>query len=157
MVFVAGQGVFLIMISIERSAILPTTATKMFDLINDVASYPKYMSGCERVEVLEQSATSMVARLHVRKAGLSQSFTTRNVLSPPKTIQLNLVEGPFSKFSGLWEITELGGEACKVVLSLEFVVKSKLAAKALERLFKSVADDLVEAVSQRALQQPALK
>ncbi len=140
------------MIEIERSAILPTSAEIMFDIINDVAAYPSYMSGCEKAEILEQNETSMVAKLHVRKAGMSQSFTTRNEMRRPESIALNLVEGPFSRFSGQWQITSLADNASKVVLKLEFVVRSKLAGKALERLFRSVADEMVEAISTRAQQ-----
>ena len=140
------------MIEIERSAILSASAEHMFEMINDVAAYPSFMSGCENAEILEESETSMVARLHVRKAGISQSFTTRNELRRPESITLNLVEGPFSHFSGQWCITALAEDASKVVLKLQFVVRSKLAGKALERLFRSVADEIVEAVSVRANQ-----
>lgn len=140
------------MIEIERSAILPASADNMFELINDIEAYPAYMSGCDNAEILEQDETSMVARLHVRKAGMSQSFTTRNELKRPESITLNLIEGPFSHFEGQWQITALGEQASKVVLRLEFTVRSKLAGKALERLFRMVADEMVEAISSRAQQ-----
>ncbi len=135
---------------IERSAILMQPAERMFDLINDVEAYPEFMRGCEQAVVIEQSDCIMVARLSVKKAGLRQSFTTRNELSRPERIIMELVEGPFSKFAGQWHITALSEQASKVELRLDFTVSSGLASKALEQLFKSVADDLVGAMSARA-------
>lgn len=135
---------------IERSALLMQPAERMFDLINDVEAYPQFMRGCESAVVIEQSTTIMVARLSVKKAGLRQSFTTRNELSRPETIVMTLVEGPFSRFAGNWRITPLSEQASKVALQLDFDISSGLASKALEQLFKSVADDLVGAMSARA-------
>lgn len=138
------------MVNIERSALLQRSAGYMFDMINDIEAYPQYMRGCEKAEVLERGETIMVATLHVRKAGLMQAFTTRNEMSRPDSIQLSLVDGPFSEFSGCWSLLPLAEEACKVSLTLNFTVQSRFASKALEALFRSVADELVEAVSKRA-------
>lgn len=135
---------------IERSALLMRPAEHMFDLINDVEAYPEFMRGCEKAVVIEQSDTIMVAQLRVKKAGLRQSFTTRNELSRPESIIMTLVEGPFSRFAGQWQITALSEQASKVALQLDFDISSGLASKALEQLFKSVADDLVGAMSARA-------
>ncbi len=135
---------------IERSALLMQPAEHMFDLINDVEAYPEFMRGCEKAVVIEHSDTIMVAQLSVKKAGLRQSFTTRNELSRPESISMTLVEGPFSRFAGQWRITPLSEQASKVALQLDFDISSGLASKALEQLFKSVADDLVGAMSARA-------
>lgn len=138
------------MVEIHRSALLQRPVEFMFELINDVEAYPQYMSGCEKVEVLERSETIMVATLHVRKAGLKQQFTTRNKLSRPEKVQLELVDGPFAEFFGQWLLQPLAADACKVNLQLNFTVQSRLASKALEALFRSVGDELVEAVCKRA-------
>ncbi len=139
-----------VMIRLERSALLMKSANFMFDMINDVDAYPQYMQGCEAAEVISADHASMTARLKVRKAGLSHSFTTRNELLRPSQIKLELVEGPFSRFSGQWSILELNDNACKVALLLEFAINKRLAVKPLEALFKSVGDELVDAVCRRA-------
>ena len=71
---------------INRSALVMHSAKQMFDLVNDVASYPQFLDGCVGVDLLEQSETHMVARLHLRKAGLSYQFVTRNQLREPGLI-----------------------------------------------------------------------
>ena len=50
----------------------------------------------------------MLARLDVRIAGMSVSFTTRNMLDPVSRIELALADGPFQQFSGLWTFDALG-------------------------------------------------
>lgn len=138
------------MVEIERTALLMHPIDRMFALINDVAAYPDYLNGCERVEILEQTESSMTARLHLARGGIRQSFTTRNTLFRPERIELELVEGPFTRFAGQWQLTALNDTACKVSLRLEFDINSRLAAKAVGRLFKTVGDDLVDAICRRA-------
>lgn len=67
---------------IQRTALLPYTARDMYLLVNDIAAYPSYMDGCVGAEVLARDEGEMVARLDLAKAGVRQSFTTRNQLVP---------------------------------------------------------------------------
>ena len=116
----------------------------MFGLVNDVAAYPRRFSWCESSEVLEQTESHMLARLDLRIAGLRTSFTTRNALAPPNRIELKLVEGPFRELNGLWVFHTLAEDACKISLSLEFDVASKLVGSALAIGFQGLADRLVD-------------
>lgn len=138
------------MTTVRRSALVNYSAEQMYHLVNDVAAYPQYMNGCVGAEIIEQSASQMVARLDVSKAGLTQSFTTRNTLKPHNEILLSLEDGPFSSFQGAWRFEALKEDACKVVFELEFDVKRKLLKKAVDMLFKSVAGDMVDSLTKRA-------
>jgi ribosome-associated toxin RatA of RatAB toxin-antitoxin module len=80
---------------IQQNALLPYSAQAMFELVNDIASYPEFMDGCLGAEVLSQSETEVLARLDLGKAGLKYSFTTKNLLTPPDTMLMELVDGPF--------------------------------------------------------------
>lgn len=138
------------MASIHRSALLPYSAKQMFDLVNDIESYPSYMDGCVGSEVFFRDASCIEARLDLSKGGIKQSFATRNRLVEPESITMELVEGPFSHFEGVWRFTHLQDSACKVSLDLEFTVSNKLVGMAAKRLFDSVAGNLVDALCQRA-------
>ena len=117
---------------------------RMYGLVNDVAAYPRRFKWCESSEVLEQSEVHMLARIDLRIAGLRTSFTTRNTLSAPTRIELKLVEGPFRELNGLWVFHSLAEDACKVSLSLDFDVTSKLVGSALAIGFQGLADRLVD-------------
>lgn len=135
---------------IDRSALVTYSPAMMFDLVNDVAAYPDYMDGCVGAAVLRSSAKEMVARLDLSKAGVRQSFTTRNRLLRPHEIEMTIEEGPFRHFSGVWHFKALGEHACKVSLHLEFEFNSRLMGKAAGLLFAQVANNLVAALIQRA-------
>lgn len=138
------------MASIHRSALLPYSAKQMFDLVNDIESYPSYMDGCVGSEVFFRDASFIEARLDLSKGGIKQSFATRNRLLEPESITMELVEGPFSHFEGIWRFAHLQDRACKVSLDLEFTVSNKLVGLAAKRLFDSVAGNLVDALCHRA-------
>ena len=140
------------MASIHRSALLPYSAGKVYDLVNDVGAYPQFMDGCVAARVLEESGEHMVARLDLSRAGISQSFTTRNILAPKTRIHLTLEEGPFENFSGCWCFEALREDACKVTLDLDFRLRRGLLGAAAARLLDSVTNNLVDAVVRRARQ-----
>ncbi len=129
---------------IHRHALVRHSARRMFDLVNDVAAYPRRFTWCDASEVIAQDETSMIARLDVRAAGLRISFTTRNSMTRPTRIVLALEDGPFSEFGGSWTFQTLAEDACKVSLSLEFEVASKLIGGAMVIGFQGLADRMVD-------------
>lgn len=138
------------MTEVNRSALVLHTAEQMFDLINDVRQYPEFLPGCVRTEVIHESESEIEATLYLAKAGLKYSFTTRNQLQRPQRMEIALVEGPFSSFSGTWVLTPLSEEACKVEFTLRFEFKGSLTSMAMNKLFNSVATSMVEVFVQRA-------
>jgi ribosome-associated toxin RatA of RatAB toxin-antitoxin module len=132
------------MTSIHRHALVRHSAARMYGLVNDVASYPERFSWCEGSEVIEASDSEMLARLDLRIAGLPISFTTRNALTPPTSIELTLEEGPFRQFGGLWVFHSLDEDACKVSLTLDFDIAGKLVGSALALGLQGLADRMVD-------------
>lgn len=137
---------------IQRSALLPYPAQALFDLVNDVASYPQFLPWCSSSEVLSADAQEMRATLTVAKGGLSQRFMTRNRLVAGASIEMQLEEGPFSQLHGLWEFKALGDKACKISLDMTFDYAGPLVKATLGPLFNQAANTLVDAFCQRAKQ-----
>ena len=122
----------------------------MFDLVNDVASYPEFLPWCASSEVLEENDSSMTAQLSIARSGISQSFTTKNTLDRPNSIRLSLVDGPFDALRGDWVFEQLGTDGCRVEMNLAFEINSKIAGVMLAGVFEKAADTLVEAFGVRA-------
>jgi ribosome-associated toxin RatA of RatAB toxin-antitoxin module len=135
---------------INRSALLPYNAEQVFALVNDVEAYPHFMDGCVGATILRHEDSVMEARLDLARGGIQQSFSTRNLLAPPREITLELVDGPFEYFNGRWDFRALGDAACKLSLDLEFRVNGAVLGVAAAKLFDRVTADLVDAVSRRA-------
>ena len=135
---------------ISRSALVMHSAQDMYDLVNNVASYPQFMDGCAAVEVLEHTEKTMLARLDLKRAGVQISLMTRNSLQSPQRIEMHLEDGPFKKLKELWLFKPLTEEACKVSLDLEFEFSSRGMGLAASNLFAGVANNLVDSLCQRA-------
>ncbi|WP_299579483.1 type II toxin-antitoxin system RatA family toxin [uncultured Microbulbifer sp.] len=138
------------MTEIERSALVMYSAEQMFDLVNDVASYPQFLPGCRGAEILHRDKQILEARLDLSRAGIRQSFTTRNQLMRPTSMTLTLVDGPFENFTGHWMFTPLAESACKVTFSLAFSMKSRLIAAAAGKIFSDLANQMVAVMCARA-------
>ena len=137
---------------IEREALVTFSAEQMFALVNDIESYPQFLPGCTEAAILSRSEGEIEARLNLEKGSFSQSFVTRNQLNHPHSIDMRLVDGPFKKLEGRWTFDSVGDHGCKVKLRLEFEFKNKLMALAAGHWFETVANQLVDAVCQRAQQ-----
>ena len=137
---------------VERSALVSYSAAQMFDLVNDIEAYPKFMDGCVGAQVLARGDDWLEARLDLSKAGVTQSFITRNQLQPPLSMSMNLVDGPFKYLRGVWRFTPLGDAACKVSFELEFELQNRLLGMAVGKLFEAVSNRQVDALCARAKQ-----
>ena len=138
--------------TINKTALLPHSAQTMFDLVADIARYPEFLPGCSGAEIIEQEDNVVVARLELSKAGVTQSFVTRNTNEPHASIRLTLEDGPFDSLSGEWRFDALSEEASRVSLDLTFQLRSGLLKMAASRLFETVANDMVDAMVKRANQ-----
>lgn len=130
--------------TIRRSALVEHSATRMFDLVNDVAAYPRRFDWCSAARLIEQDESRVVARLDLGLGSLSTWFTTENTLDRPHRIDMNLVDGPFRKLHGRWDFHALDESACKVTLTLEFEPSSRLLAPAMAIGFQALADRMVD-------------
>ena len=130
--------------SITRSALVGHTATRMFDLVNDVAAYPRRFAWCEQAQILEQGEQRMVARLDLGLGSLRTWFTTENTLERPGRIDMQLRDGPFRRLHGLWTFHALDETSCKVSLTLDFEPSSRLLAPVLTLGFQGLADRMVD-------------
>ena len=138
------------MASIKRSALVQYSADQIFDLVNDIEKYPEFMLGCVEAVVIDRDDESIVGKLKLSRAGITQEFTTKNLLTRPNSIEMQLVEGKFKTFSAQWSFDVLSDDACKVALSMDFEFDSFFIDTAAEKLLMSSANSLVDAIVRRA-------
>ena len=138
------------MTHIARSALLPYSAERLFELVNDIARYPEFLEGCVDATILSRTDDIVEARLELSKHGVRQQFSTRNQLVRPEKIILQLLNGPFEALHGEWHFKALASDACKVSLDLHFEMQQALTQRAAEKMFESVANNLVRSLCQRA-------
>ena len=137
---------------IHKTSIMPFTSRQMFDLVNDIKSYPKFLPWCVATEVEGVNDNELFATMSLSWAGIQQSLTTRNTLHPGKRIDMDLVKGPFSRFAGCWTFEDKLQDGCGVVLELNYEFQTTLQRLTLGGLFKYVMYASVDAYKARARQ-----
>ncbi|AOW76226.1 ubiquinone-binding protein [Colwellia sp. PAMC 20917] len=135
---------------ISRSALVMYSVDQMYQLINDIVAYPQFIPNCGDSKIISQQGNEVTAALMVSKGVLKKWFTTKNTLIGNNKVQLDLVDGPFKKLTGYWQLTELSEEACKISLHLEYEFSSKVFDLAFGRVFTSLTNNMVQAFTQRA-------
>ncbi|HNP36929.1 MAG TPA: type II toxin-antitoxin system RatA family toxin [Woeseiaceae bacterium] len=136
--------------TVSRNALVPYSAPQMYALVDDIESYPEFLPWCDQAEVRARSEHQVEATIHLRRGGLTKSFTTRNRLQPPEIIALDLLSGPFRKLRGQWKFQALAANACKVSLHLEFDFDNRLTDMLFGSFFESTCNSLVDAFTRRA-------
>ena len=136
---------------IKRNALVNYSPAEMYELVNDVDSYAKFLPWCRSSAVLSESETEMRASVEIAKGVLNKTFTTQNKLTKNSRIEMALVDGPFSQLRGFWLFEPLKTEgACRVNLELEFEFDNAMMSLAAKPIFTQIANSLVDAFCKRA-------
>lgn len=138
--------------SLKRSAIVPYSARQMFELVNNIEDYPRFLPWCHSTEIISRTETEIVATLEINWKGMRKKFTTRNTLQPYDRMDMNLVTGPLKHMEGIWNFQPLNDKACKVLLDLEFEFAGSFIDRLFEPVFQHIANSLVDAFCKRAVE-----
>jgi ribosome-associated toxin RatA of RatAB toxin-antitoxin module len=135
---------------VERSVYVHYSAEQMFDLVEDVESYPQFLPWCAGSRVIADHEGGVDASVDIAYRGIRTRFTTRNQHRYPEQIRLALIEGPFRSLNGHWNFIALRAGACKVHLALDYQFASGLLGRAIAPVFDAIADSLVDSFARRA-------
>ena len=138
------------MTTIKRNALVPYTSRQMFELVSNVADYPRFLPWCHQTHIISQDEKHVEATLEIVWSGLHKSFTTRDYLYPYERIDITLVHGPFKHLEGRWSFVELGGHGCKVNMEIEFELTGSVFDRMFQPIFNHIANSLVDAFCKRA-------
>jgi ribosome-associated toxin RatA of RatAB toxin-antitoxin module len=135
---------------VEKSALVKFSAQQMFDLVNDIEAYPRFLPWCSDSRILKREGDIVEAELLISKGGFKKSFSTRNIIDEGGRITVSLLEGPFSYLEGTWDFMPLREDASKISLNLEFEMPGLLANLAFGAVFNQICNTMVSSFTQRA-------
>ncbi len=138
------------MTHVQRSALLPFTATQMYQLVNDVDSYPEFVPWCVKCDVGKENEREKYATMHFASRGIKASVTTCNELIEDEKITMYLITGPFKHLTGCWQFYKIDNSACRIELDIEFLFSNRLYEVTLGSIFNQVATKLVSSFTARA-------
>ncbi len=135
---------------INRSALVTFTPKQMYDIVNDVDKYVEFLPWCGASEKIDDYGDSVKASVTIAKGPVHKKFITQNKLEKNKTIEVELVDGPFKYLKGSWSFDDIKGQACKISLNLEFEFTNGLVSIAIGPVFNQIANSMVDAFVERA-------
>jgi ribosome-associated toxin RatA of RatAB toxin-antitoxin module len=142
---------------VKKSVLLWYTPREMYELVTAVERYPEFLPWCDKVDVLAREDDAVTARLSLAYAGVRHAFTTRNRNEDGRTVEMALVDGPFSLLDGLWQFLPLNkagasgeAKACKVEFELRYAFSSGALEAVVSPVFDRIANTFVDSFVQRA-------
>jgi ribosome-associated toxin RatA of RatAB toxin-antitoxin module len=136
--------------TVKRSARVPYTTEQMFDLVNDVESYPKFLHWCKGARIDQRQGNTVEATLEIGVLGFQQRFRTRNTLQRPERIGIDLVSGPFRRLRGEWRFNPAQDRGAEISLTLTFEVTLSPFGIVFAKVFEELAVSQMTAFIQRA-------
>lgn len=136
--------------TVKRSARVAHTTEQMFDLVNDVESYPKFLHWCRGARVDLVQGNTIEATLDIGVLGFHQRFRTRNTLTRPERIGIDLVSGPFRRLRGEWRFVAAPSGGTDVSLALSFEVTLSPFGIVFAKVFEELAASQMTAFIDRA-------
>jgi len=137
---------------VRRSALLPFKAVQIYGLVADVERYPEFLPWCTNAQILADEGEFVTVKLGLAHGIARGSFTTRNHLVPERSVEMRLVDGPFSLLEGRWEFTPIQQAGTRADLHVRFATQSVLGGIVLGPAFQQICNQLVDAFGRRAHQ-----
>ena len=138
------------MAMVEKSVLIERSAQQMFDLVENIEDYPRFLPWCSRTHVEFRDQSKTVATLHINYLSVKSHFTTENEKEAPLRMSIRLVDGPFRRLEGLWRFKPLTDQACKIEFQLAYDFSSKMFEKVIGPVFSQITNTFVDAFVRRA-------
>lgn len=138
------------MADVYKTVLVPHSAERMFQLVDEAERYPEFLPWCGGVDLKWRDEGITSATLHIDYHGLKQNFTTENAKEFPTLMDIRLVDGPFRHLEGVWRFIPLAADACKIEFRLHYEFASPLLEKIIAPVFSHIANTFVDAFVERA-------
>lgn len=142
------------MTSHSETKFLPYTADQMYDLVADVAKYPKFLpwTAAARVRSTTDKGdhVEMLADLVISFKVFRETFCSRVLLWPDiRKIDTSYLDGPFKHLESSWQFREAEG-GCEVSFEVDFEFKNRLLQGAAGMFFNEAMQRVVRSFEARA-------
>lgn len=140
---------------VRKSVLLWYTPREMYELVTGIDAYPHFLPWCDKAQIIESHEDGVTARLGLHYMGIRHAFTTRNTHQPGESVEVRLVDGPFSLLDGTWFFKSIGRpgseqQACRIEFDLRYAFSSLTLEAVVSPVFDRVANTFVDCFVRRA-------
>ena len=135
---------------------LPYTAQQMYDLVADVASYPKFLPWNSAARIRSRRPIAgggevMEADLVISFKVFRERFGSRVTLWPAdRRIDTEYLDGPFKYLKSGWSFADLPHGSCKVDFFVDFEFRNRVLQGVIGIVFNEAMHRIVKAFEDRA-------
>ncbi|TNJ41604.1 type II toxin-antitoxin system RatA family toxin [Phaeobacter sp. B1627] len=134
---------------------MPYTAQQMYDLVADVAAYPKFLPWCSaariRSRTRQEASEVMEADLVISFKVFRERFGSRVVLHPDdKKIDTEYLDGPFRYMKSNWAFSDREDGGCDASFFVDFEFKNAVLQGIIGVVFNEAMQRIVRAFERRA-------
>jgi coenzyme Q-binding protein COQ10 len=123
---------------------------RMFDLVSDLEAYPRFIPNCKAMDVRDDAAGGVLARMTISFGPITQAYTSRVVADPATmTITATSSDGPFSYLDSKWTFTP-EGEGTRIRFDVDFKIANPLIAAVAEPAFAAKQGEIIDAFEDEA-------
>lgn len=144
-------------IHFKESKTLPFAAQKLFALVADVESYPRFIKGCQALKVLTKTQKGCRAQVTAGMGFFSESYTCDVVFNPPTHILVESIEGPFKAMKNSWTFDVITPSQTKVTFEIDLEFSSSIQQFFMEGAFANFAKDIMLSFETEAQQRFPVK
>ena len=136
----------------KREEIVPYSATKLFNIVIDIESYPEYIPWCTKMIINKRNNNEIFADMYVNyKFILAQKFGShvqfdRNNL----TIETSYIEGPLKDLTTKWKFKEINRKTSKIFFNVNFEFKNFIHQKLAETFYPLIENKMIDSFKKRA-------
>ncbi|MGC9369804.1 MAG: type II toxin-antitoxin system RatA family toxin [Paracoccaceae bacterium] len=135
---------------------LPYSAAQMYDLVADVAAYPKFLPWTAAARIRSRTPIAgggevMEADLVISFKVFRERFGSRVTLWPEqRRIDTEYLDGPFKFMKSNWQFHDLDEGGCEVAFFVDFEFKNAVLQKVIGVVFHEAMQRVVRAFEARA-------
>jgi ribosome-associated toxin RatA of RatAB toxin-antitoxin module len=108
---------------VEVAETIPAPVDRVWEVVNDVESYPRLMEHVRSMTVVERGENYRLTEWHVELKGCLMRWLEREELQPDRyRIEYRQIEGELAEFEGYWQLEPLTESSTRVVLTVRFEI-----------------------------------
>lgn len=137
---------------IEIAEVMQAPVERIWDVVNNVESYPRLMNHVRSLEVLERGPNYRLTAWTVDLMGCSMRWVEREDINPEQyRIEYRQVKGDLAVFEGYWQLERLTDTSSRTILSVHFDIGIPM----LSDMLNPVAEKTIRDNSQKMLRSLA--
>jgi coenzyme Q-binding protein COQ10 len=127
---------------------VPHLINPMFDLVNDLEDYPRFLPNVSDMQVTPDNSVEgnvRLAKMTIQFGPIKQAYTSRVVADrSTHTITATAKDGPFAYLNSKWTFEPEGG-GTRIRLDVDFKMANPLIAAVAESAFAAKQDQIMDA------------